>query len=90
MLRSNRSAAHAKLLQFHAALADADAAVALRPDWGKGHGRRGAALHGTGDWARAEAAFREGLRHEPANANLQRGLQEALDAAAAKKSSAGA
>ena len=39
VLLSNRSAAHAKLGQFHAALEDASAAVALRPDWGKAHGR---------------------------------------------------
>ena len=42
---SNRSAAHAKLAQFDAALEDATAA-ALRPTWGKAHGRVGVAYLG--------------------------------------------
>eukprot|EP00966_Prymnesium_polylepis_P235742 5451990-Prymnesium_polylepis.1 len=32
--------------RVQAALEDADQAVALKPSWGKGHGRRGAALQG--------------------------------------------
>jgi tetratricopeptide (TPR) repeat protein len=62
VLRSNRSAAHARLSQFALSLEDADAAVALRPEWGKGHGRRGAALAGLGRWREAEAAYRDGLQ----------------------------
>lgn len=77
VLLSNRSAAHAKLAQYHAALEDADAAVALRPTWGKAHGRRGAALLGLGDARKAEAAFHEGLGHEPGAVGLQEGLAEA-------------
>ena len=84
-IESNRSGAHARLGQYHAALEDADAAVARRPDWGKAHGRRGAALHGLQDWARCEAAYVEGLRHEPGSAQLQQGLEEARAAAAAKQ-----
>ena len=83
-IESNRSGAHARLGQYHAALEDADAAVARRSDWGKAHGRRGAALHGLQDWARCEAAYVEGLRHEPGSAQLQQGLEEARTAAAAK------
>jgi hypothetical protein len=41
---SNRSAALLKLGKARQALADADAAIALRPDWEKGHYRRGVAL----------------------------------------------
>ena len=82
-IESNRSAAHAKLGQFHAALEDADAAVARRPEWGKAHGRRGAALHGLREWARSEAAYLEGLTHEPDSAQLQQGLEEARKAAPA-------
>ena len=77
VLLSNRSAAHAKLAQYHAALEDADAAVALRPNWGKAHGRRGAALLGLGDARKAEAAYHEGLAHEPGAVGLQEGLAEA-------------
>jgi tetratricopeptide (TPR) repeat protein len=43
-LHSNRSAAFAKLCKARQALADADAAVALRPDWDKAFYRRGVAL----------------------------------------------
>ena len=35
VLRSNRSASHARLGQWRAALEDAEAAIALRPDWAK-------------------------------------------------------
>lgn len=62
VLRSNRSAAHARLCQFRHALEDANAALALRPEWGKGYGRRGTALLGLGEWRQAEAAYREGLQ----------------------------
>ncbi len=41
---SNRSACHLSLRDADKALADADACVALRSDWAKGHFRRGAAL----------------------------------------------
>lgn len=78
VLLSNRSAAHARLSQFHAALDDADAAVRARPRWGKAHGRVGAAHLGLGNAARAAEAYREGLQHEPASALLQEGLEEAL------------
>ena len=77
VLLSNRSAAHAKLGQYHSALDDANAAVALRPSWGKAHGRRGAALLGLGDPRNAEEAYREGLEHEPTSAQLKEGLEEA-------------
>ena len=44
---SNRSAALTKLRRFAEALSDAEAAVALRPAWAKGHARCGAALSGS-------------------------------------------
>ncbi|KAH8053891.1 hypothetical protein JL721_10611 [Aureococcus anophagefferens] len=53
VLYSNRSACHAKLDAFAAALRDADACVALKPTWAKAASRRGAALFGLG---RSEAA----------------------------------
>ena len=58
---------------------DADAALALRPDWGKAHGRRAAAYEGKGDWARAVAAYEEGLSHDPQSAALARGLAAARE-----------
>ena len=77
VLLSNRSAAHAKLAQFDAALEDATAAVALRPTWGKAHGRVGAAYLGLGDARKAAESYRFGLTHEPASAQLQQGYEDA-------------
>lgn len=49
VLYSNRSGAYASLKNFDKALEDADKTTELKPDWAKGWGRKGAALHGTGD-----------------------------------------
>lgn len=49
MLYSNRSASYASLRDFQKALDDANKTVELNPAWSKGHGRKGAALHGLGD-----------------------------------------
>ena len=57
-LQSNISACHAALKDFAAALAAAERAVALRPDWPKAHSRAGAAHHGLGDLEAAAAAYR--------------------------------
>ena len=35
------------------------------------------AMHGLQDWARAEAAYLEGLTHEPESPMLQQGLADA-------------
>ena len=49
VLYSNRSGAYASKKDFHKALDDANKTTDLKPDWAKGWGRKGAALHGTGD-----------------------------------------
>ena len=54
---SNRSASFLKLNKVSQALADAEACVALRPDWEKAHFRKGVALEEKGDDAGAVAAF---------------------------------
>jgi len=56
-LLSNRSASFAALGKARQALADADAAAALRPTWDKAHYRRGVALE-----VRASAAGQRGSR----------------------------
>jgi stress-induced-phosphoprotein 1 len=48
VLYSNRSGAYASLKDFGKALADASKTTELKPDWVKGYGRKGAALHGLG------------------------------------------
>lgn len=49
VLYSNRSGAYASLKDFDKALADANKTTEMKPEWAKGWGRKGAALHGTND-----------------------------------------
>ena len=49
VLYSNRSGAYASKKEFSQALEDANKTTEIKPDWAKGWGRKGAALHGTGD-----------------------------------------
>ena len=49
VLYSNRSGAYASKKDFQNALEDADKTTEIKPDWAKGWGRKGAALHGNGD-----------------------------------------
>ena len=74
MLYSNRSGAYASLKQFDKALEDATKTTELKPDWAKGWGRKGAALHGAGDLVNATDAFEEALKLDPSNAQAKSGL----------------
>ncbi len=49
VLYSNRSGAYASKKEFDQALEDANKTTEIKPDWAKGWGRKGSALHGTGD-----------------------------------------
>jgi stress-induced-phosphoprotein 1 len=49
VLYSNRSGAYASLKSYEKALEDANKTTEIKPDWAKGWGRKGTALHGTGD-----------------------------------------
>ncbi|KAL9122580.1 MAG: hypothetical protein Q9187_000863 [Circinaria calcarea] len=85
VLYSNRSGAYASLKNFDKALEDANKTTELKPDWAKGWGRKGAALHGTGDLVGANDAFEEALKLDPTNAQAKSGLaavQRAIDAEA--------
>lgn len=74
ILYSNRSAAYASKKDYQNALADAEQVTTIKPDWAKGWGRKGAALHGTGDLVGATDAYEEGLRLDPENAANKSGL----------------
>lgn len=85
VLYSNRSGAYASLKNFDKALEDANKTTEIKPDWAKGWGRKGAALHGTGDLLGANDAFEEALKLDPANAQAKSGLEavkRAIDAEA--------
>ncbi|TAQ87478.1 hypothetical protein B7494_g4203 [Chlorociboria aeruginascens] len=83
ILYSNRSAAYASKKEYENALKDADKVVELKPDWAKGWGRKGAAMHGLKDLIGALDAYEEGLKLDPNNAQNKTGLasvQRAIDA----------
>lgn len=75
VLYSNRSGAYASLKDWEAALEDANKTTELKPDWSKGWGRKGTALHGTRDLVGAKDAFEEAIKLDPANAQAKSGLQ---------------
>lgn len=77
VFHSNRSAAYAKMAEYEKALADAKQTTTLKPDWGKGYGRLGAALCYLNRHEEAVEAYETGLKHDPNNAQLQSGLKEA-------------
>lgn len=79
VLFSNRSAAKAGLRQWKQALEDAEQTVKLKPSWGKGYARKGAALHGAKRFDDAIAAYEAGLKVEDSPA-LRKGLEEVKDA----------
>ncbi|KAL4743017.1 hypothetical protein BDV11DRAFT_179364 [Aspergillus similis] len=74
VLYSNRSAVYAAQQEFEKALADAEKAVEIKPDWSKGHQRKGAAYRGIGDLLAAHDAYEEALKLEPGNTQAQSGL----------------
>jgi len=66
-------------------LEDADKTTEMKPDWAKGWGRKGSALHGTGDLVGANDAFEKALEIDPANTQAKSGLaavKKAIDAEA--------
>jgi len=77
VLYSNRSAAHACKQDYMAALRDAQQCVTLNPDFAKGYGRLAAANHCLGNFPGAIKAYKEGLRLDPSNQVLQKGLRAA-------------
>ncbi|KAI1361197.1 hypothetical protein F5Y08DRAFT_315523 [Xylaria arbuscula] len=74
VLFSNRSAAYASKKDWASALKDAEKTTQIKPDWPRGWGRKGAALHGSGDLLGANDAYEEGLKLDPSNAGLKSSL----------------
>lgn len=61
----------------------------MKGDWGKGYGRKGAALHGLGRFDQAIAAYEKGLDVEPGLAMLTSGLNDAKREAEKEKGAGG-
>jgi tetratricopeptide (TPR) repeat protein len=80
---ANHSAACLRCGDPTAALASADTALALRPDWAKAHARRAAALAACGDDVGAFLAWDVAVRCEPGEPGWATGRQAALGAAGA-------
>ncbi|KAK5165771.1 Hsp90 cochaperone [Saxophila tyrrhenica] len=74
VLYSNRSGAYGGLKNWDKALEDATKTTEIKPDWAKGWGRKGAALHGVGNLVDATDAFEEALKLDPNNAQAKSGL----------------
>ncbi|XP_026761396.1 small glutamine-rich tetratricopeptide repeat-containing protein alpha-like [Galleria mellonella] len=73
----NRAAAHFKLGEHEAAVADCTAALALQPDYGKAHGRLGLALTALDRHREARAAFARASQLEPDNESYKQNLRHA-------------
>lgn len=86
---SNRSAAYLSKGDAAAALEDAEKCIGIKSDWGKGFGRKGAALHALGHYDEAVQAYEAGLAVDPSNGALKDGLKEAKDAEERAGASAG-
>ena len=79
ILYSNRSAMHLNLSEFDQALADAEKAISLKPDYAKAYLRKGKALEGLLKPKEALDTYKLGLEKDKSNAQLLQAQQE-LDA----------
>ncbi|KAI9841403.1 MAG: Hsp90 cochaperone [Sclerophora amabilis] len=75
ILYSNRSGAFSSNKEYTLALEDANKVTEMKPDWAKGWGRKGNALHGTGDLVGAVDAYEEALKLDPSNAQAKSSLE---------------
>jgi stress-induced-phosphoprotein 1 len=73
---SNRSAAYLQKGDAPNALEDAVACIGLNPEFSKGYSRKGAALHALKRYNDSIAAYEEGLKKFPADAGLNKGLED--------------
>ncbi|KAI1205586.1 uncharacterized protein F4807DRAFT_275429 [Annulohypoxylon truncatum] len=90
VLFSNRSAAYASKKDWNNALKDAEKTTSIKPEWPRGWGRKGAALHGSGDLLGASEAYEEALKLDPSNAGLKKSLESVQKAIEGSGSGSGA
>jgi len=75
---SNRSLVHGSLKNWEDSLADAVESISKDPKWIKGHLRKGEALRELNRLFEATLAYNEGLKIEPNNELLKKGLESIL------------
>ncbi|XP_063618080.1 small glutamine-rich tetratricopeptide repeat-containing protein alpha-like [Cydia splendana] len=80
----NRAAAHFKLGEHEAAVADCTAALALQPDYSKAHGRLGLALTALERHREARQAYARAAQLEPDNESYRQNLRLADERLAAR------
>ncbi|KAG8345002.1 putative Tetratricopeptide repeat [Trypanosoma vivax] len=75
-LYSNRAACWQNLGKFDNALADSESCISVRPEWLKGHFRKGVALQSMGNYDGAQKSLQNALKVEPGNEELTEKLQQ--------------
>ncbi|ODN75402.1 hypothetical protein L202_06559 [Cryptococcus amylolentus CBS 6039] len=76
IMLGNRSASHAYMGNWPAALADAETCIALKRSWMKGHVRKARALMGMERYEEAKQAVVDGLQYEPREEDLNTFMKE--------------
>ncbi|CAD6267064.1 unnamed protein product [Miscanthus lutarioriparius] len=84
-LYSNRAAAFLQLVKLSKALADAETTVKLKPQWEKGHFRKGCVLEAMERYEEAIAAFQIALQHNSQNTEVSRKIKRLSQLAREKK-----
>nr|CAB3462558.1 unnamed protein product [Digitaria exilis] len=84
-LYSNRAAAFLHLVKLSKALADAETTVKLKPEWEKGHFRKGCVLEAMERYEEAVSAFQIALQHNPQNTEVSRKIKRLSQLAREKK-----
>eukprot|EP01001_Neometanema_parovale_P005674 NODE_208_length_2940_cov_90.488108_g193_i0.p1 GENE.NODE_208_length_2940_cov_90.488108_g193_i0~~NODE_208_length_2940_cov_90.488108_g193_i0.p1 ORF type:complete len:939 (-),score=162.50 NODE_208_length_2940_cov_90.488108_g193_i0:62-2878(-) len=79
---SNRAACYIKMKKFDDAIADAEQAIRLRPDWAKGWYRKGCALVGQQKGHQAMAFLRKAMELDPNDKDVKAQFQHAEQMAA--------
>lgn len=86
-IQSNLAAAYAKKGDHDKALAAAEEAIRLRPDWAKAHSRKGLSLLSLGRFADAQASYIQAVKNDPVTDGYLAGLSQATEKLLQGKSS---
>lgn len=74
---SNRSGSYLNNQQYNEALQDAETCIKMNPSWPRGYQRKGSALFYLNRIDDAISAYKDGLKVDPNNADLQKDLKAA-------------